>query len=97
MHAEENKQPSMIERIERALVLLAYFIELDGDVHVPMYEKFEEELTVLRQRENTKARARRLLQAYSDVSALRNVAPDQVSFQDKPISINISRPDLRAS
>jgi hypothetical protein len=24
------------ERIERALLVLAYFIELDGDVHVPM-------------------------------------------------------------
>ena len=49
---------SMIERIERALVVLAYFIELDGDVHVPMYEKFEAELAELRKQEDTKARAR---------------------------------------
>jgi hypothetical protein len=34
----------MAERMERALLMLAYFIELDGDVHVPMYEKFEAEL-----------------------------------------------------
>jgi len=33
--------PLTVERLERALVLLAYFIELDGDVHLSMYEKFE--------------------------------------------------------
>ena len=55
-----SRQPeahlSTIERIERALVVLAYFIELDGDVHVPMYEKFEAELAELRKKEDTKAR-----------------------------------------
>lgn len=39
----------MIERIERALVLLAYFIELDGDIHVPMYQKFEAKLELFSQ------------------------------------------------
>ena len=56
---------SLIERVERALVLLAYFIELDGDVHLAMYEKFETELHGLRQKESTKDRARRLLLDYS--------------------------------
>jgi hypothetical protein len=51
----------MIERIERVLVLLAYFIGLDGDVHVPIYEKFEAELEELKKKEDTKARARRRL------------------------------------
>ena len=40
--------PLTVERLERALVLLAYFIELDGDVHLPMYEKFELELAELK-------------------------------------------------
>ena len=40
--------PLTVERLERALVLLAYFIELDGDVHLPMYEKFESELAELK-------------------------------------------------
>jgi hypothetical protein len=47
MSCEEQEQPSrpsLAARIERALVLLAYFIGLDGDVHVAMYEKFEAEL-----------------------------------------------------
>lgn len=43
------------------MVLLAYLIELDGDVHVPMFEKFEAELKELRETEDVKARARRLL------------------------------------
>lgn len=61
MSTQPPEQPSMIERIERAMVLLAYFIELDGDVHVPMFEKFEAELKELRQTEDVKSRARRLL------------------------------------
>jgi hypothetical protein len=60
-----HQELPLIERIERALVLLALFIELDGDVHVPMYEKFEAELAELRKTENTKDRARRLLASYS--------------------------------
>jgi len=32
MSIQEPEQPSMIERIERALVLLALLIERDGDV-----------------------------------------------------------------
>ena len=63
----------MIERIERALVLLAYFIELDGDVHLPMYEKFEAELQELKNKEDTKGRARLRLMAYSDAGGLRAI------------------------
>ena len=54
----------MIERIERALALLAYFIELDGDVHIPMYEKFESELRELKRKRRTQERACRRLMAY---------------------------------
>ena len=54
----------LIERIERALLLLAYFIELDGDVHVPMYEKFEMELAELKTTADVKTRARQRLEAY---------------------------------
>lgn len=64
---------SMVERIERAMVLLAYFIELDGDVHVPMYEKFEAELKDLKRRDDTKARAQRLLLSYSAAGGLKAI------------------------
>jgi hypothetical protein len=65
MAAEKQPELTMIERIERALILLAYFIELDGDVHVPMYEKFEAELEELKKKEDTKARARQRLLDYA--------------------------------
>jgi hypothetical protein len=64
-------QLSMIERIERALVLLAYFIELDGDVHLPMYEKFEAELEELKQKQATRERAQARLAAYKEAGALK--------------------------
>lgn len=51
----------LVERVERALVLAAYLLELDGDAHVPLYERLERELEQMRQRADTKARARRLL------------------------------------
>lgn len=56
--------PLTVERFEKALVLLAYFIELDGDMHLPMYEKFEEELADFRTREATRYRARKRLESY---------------------------------
>ncbi len=57
-------QPDIIARIERALLLLAYFIELDGDVHVPMYEKFEAELAALKTTADTRLRASQRLARY---------------------------------
>jgi hypothetical protein len=65
MSVSTERDILFIERIERALVLLAYFIQIDGDAHVAMYEKFESELDELRRREGTKERARRLLSSYS--------------------------------
>jgi hypothetical protein len=70
----DRKDPlPIIERTERALVLLAYFIELDGDIHVPMYEKFEAELKELKNKCDTKARARSLLLSYSESGGLKAI------------------------
>ena len=73
MSIANDDQPSMIERMERALVVLAYFIELDGDVHLPMYEKFEAELKELRARQDVKTRAHQLLLSYKDAGGLRAI------------------------
>ncbi len=64
---------SLTERIECALLLLAYFIELDGDVYVPLYEKFETELAELKKVEDAKARASRRLAAYRESGALNAI------------------------
>jgi hypothetical protein len=64
MTTSPPRQLDMIARIERALVLLAYFIELDDDVHVPMYEKFETELAALKATADTRSRASQRLAAF---------------------------------
>lgn len=70
----------MIERIERALLLLACFIEMDGDVHVPVYERLEAELARLRGAEDAKDRARRLLASYSRSGGRKAIADKNFSF-----------------
>ena len=55
MNMQSPSTLSLSERIERALVLLAYFIELDGDVHLAMFEKFEAELAELRRAETARS------------------------------------------
>jgi len=55
----------MVERVERALLLIAYLIEIEGDVHLPMYEQYEAKLAELRSRDDARARARQRLQAYA--------------------------------
>jgi hypothetical protein len=59
-----ERLPITVERLEKALVLLAYFIELDGDIHLPMYEKIEAELTELKTKQAIKYRARKRLESY---------------------------------
>ncbi len=69
----QQSLPSLIQRIQRALLLLAYFMELDGDVHLVLYERLEKELEALQQRESARERARQLLAAYrrsGDVKAI---------------------------
>lgn len=71
----EQSSPPYVERLERALLLIACAIELDGDVHVPLFEKIEAELQEARRADDTKIRARRLLAAYSrdgGVNAIRS-------------------------
>ncbi len=71
----------LIERVERALVLLAYFIELDGDVHLPLFEKLEAELAELTRKEGAKDRARRLLAHYSREGGLKAMDSKNLSLR----------------
>lgn len=80
MNPTGQEQLPLAERIERALVLLAYFIELDGDVHIPLYEKFEVELAELRRKDATRDRARRRLKAYSETGQMNADRPRNLSF-----------------
>lgn len=58
-----ESQPLTVERVERALLLIAYAMELDGEVYVPIYEKLEQELEPLRRTRDTMERARQRLEA----------------------------------
>ena len=80
MTAQPEPPLPLIERIERALVLLACFIEMDGDVHIPLYERFEAELEQLRHKEDTKDRARRLLASYSRSGGRKAIRDTNLSF-----------------
>jgi hypothetical protein len=63
---QTSREPTRaMERLERALLVLAYFIEQDGDVHLPMFEKLEAALLDLRHHQTTRERAQRLLSSYS--------------------------------
>jgi hypothetical protein len=66
--APAGTEDPTVGRIERALVVLAYLIEVEGDIHVPLYEKFEAELDALTRQAVTKDRARKRLQAYVDAA-----------------------------
>jgi hypothetical protein len=59
-----------IERLERAMALLAFLIERDGDVHLPMFERLEKELNEMRHKAATRERARAWLRP-EDAEALK--------------------------
>jgi hypothetical protein len=79
-----QNEPTLIDRIEHALVLLAYFIELDGDVHLPMFEKFEAELAELKRAETARDRARHLFESYSRDGGLKAIDTKNLSLRSSP-------------
>ena len=44
----DKDAPVTIERVERALLVVAYLTETDGDVYIPLYECLERELVELK-------------------------------------------------
>ena len=80
MTTHPSALPSLAERIERALLLLAYFIELDGDLHVPLYEKFEAELAEMRANADVKARASQRLAIYRRSGDGKAISSRYLSF-----------------
>jgi hypothetical protein len=84
MSTEQQAQLPMIECIERALVLLAYFIELDGDVHVPMYEKFEAELAGLKKEGRYKGACPAAVARLRHITTYRTVSPRRCRRWGRP-------------
>ena len=62
------------------MLLLAYFIEQDGDVHLPMFERLEATLLDLKHQETTRERARRLLSSYSRSGETKAICSKNLSL-----------------
>lgn len=75
-----HKKPPLSERMERALLLLAWLIEIDGDAHGPLFERIEAELLVLRHKEGVRVRARHLLESYTRSGASNAICDRTLSF-----------------
>lgn len=59
-----NRRDTMIERLERALVLVAYIVLRHGPVYAPYIDRLEGELKAARQNDPTE-RAKRILETYA--------------------------------
>lgn len=67
-------QPAVtIERIERALVLAAHVVMLDGEVYLPLFNRLENELQSARRQADAMSRARTLLESYTSSGALKAI------------------------
>jgi hypothetical protein len=80
-------EPVTIERLERALALCAYLMELYGP-DVPLFERLERVLVSLRARENTAARAKSLLASFAATSSVPLLTgplqPDRGFLRERP-------------
>jgi hypothetical protein len=75
-------EPVTIERLERGLAILAYCIERDGPVVVPLFERLERELAALRQTQDTVGRAKRLLENLrSSVGLATSALPSEADIR----------------
>jgi len=69
----EDKRRSMVERLEHALVVVAYIVLRHGPVYAPYIDRLERELESARQNDPTE-RAKRILETYAangNVNAVR--------------------------
>jgi hypothetical protein len=55
-----------VERLERALAIAAYIVVLDGPVAAPIFDRLERELQNARASQDSVARARQLLEGYTN-------------------------------
>jgi hypothetical protein len=67
-----SHEPVTIERLERGLAIAAYVVMLDGPIAVPLFEKLERELAVMRADQDAVARAARLLESYKLPNAVHS-------------------------
>lgn len=62
------------------MLVLAYFVEQDGDVHLPMFEKLEAALSDVKHRQTTRERANQLLSFYSRTGETKAICSKNLSL-----------------
>lgn len=80
MSAAPQEPLPLIVRVERALLVLAYLIERDGDVYLPIFERLERDLAVLKAQEGTRNRAQALLDAYRRTGDVKAICSKNLSL-----------------
>ena len=83
-------EPVTIERLEGGLAVLAYIMSLDGPVYAPLFEKLEREREAMRSREDTVARAKRLLETYGGPRL--SLAPPLASEEEPTAGVHSTAP-----
>lgn len=69
----EVAEPVTIERLERALVYLAYLITVDGPVYTPLFDRLEQEILEARRQATPLERAQRVLAAYTTEGGVKAI------------------------
>ena len=68
-HANDNaprrcEKLPFTNRVERAMLIVAYLIQIEGDMHLPLYGELEKALSDLRSNEDLRERALGRLNAF---------------------------------
>lgn len=77
-----NRCDTMVERLERALVLVAYIVLRHGPVYAPYIDRLETELKAARQNNPTE-RAKRILETYAAEGSLNATRLDRLRSRQK--------------
>jgi hypothetical protein len=64
-----------VERLERALVLCAYLVELDGPIMIPLFQRVERDLAAVRSQHDATERAKRLLETMGMPMQRKHLTP----------------------
>lgn len=62
-----------VDRIERALVLTAHIVGLDGEVYLPIFNRLEEELQAARRQQDAMSRARGVIEGYTSRGGVKAI------------------------
>lgn len=74
-----NNGEVSLERLERALAVVAYIVVRHGNVYAPILERLEREVEAARRNDPT-VRAQRILEAYTAVGGLNTMRLSHTAF-----------------